>query len=110
MPSRDSMLQLLSQNLHLLSPGKQLIARWLCDEWGTTGQVAPRWLQRALKGAPDVTPSSLLRPEALLSDLFLELLSLHKGEILRRRRVGAGRDVPLGPRAAEVPVGAKGLP
>jgi len=110
MPSRDSMLQLLSQNLHLLSPGKQLAARWLCDEWGTTGQVAPRWLQRALKCAPDVTPSSLLRPEALLSDLFLELLALHKAEILRRRRVGAGRDVPLGPRAAEVPVGAKGLP
>lgn len=110
MPSRDSTLELLSQNLHLLSPGKQQIARWLCDEWAQTGQAAPRWLQRALKGAPDVAPGSLWRPEALLRDLGLELLSRQRGEVLRRRRVGAERGVPLGPRPAEAPTAPKRLP
>ena len=91
MPSRDSSLQILSQNLHLLSQGKQQVGRWLCDEWACTGASAPRWLQRLLKNAPDVVMGSLSRPEVLFRDLVLELLSQHRSELVRRRRDGDER-------------------
>lgn len=110
MPSRESMLELLSQNLHLLSPGKQQVARWLCDNWANTDDPAPRWLHRALKGGPDVAAASLRKPEALLRDLALELLSRHRAEIVRRRRVGVERGAPLGPRSADAIVFPKGPP
>ena len=108
MPTRESMLELLSQNLHLFTPGKQHVARWLCDDWSRNGGGAPRWLERALKGARDVPVGSLRRPEALLRDLSLELLSQHRAEVLRRRRVGAERGVPLGPRSVAIAHSQKG--
>ena len=110
MASRNSKLELLSRNLHLLSPGKQQVARWLCEDWAKTSQAAPRWLQRALKSTDDVALGSLQRPDALLRELVLELLSLHRDEILRRRRVDAERGVLLGPRPIEAPGNPKGPP
>ena len=82
-------LSILSLNHDLLSPEKQAIARWLCEDWKFGEVTVPKWLQnkyRQLFHFPLHEPET---PEKMARELILELLSKYKQEILARQRSAA---------------------
>jgi hypothetical protein len=91
-------LELLGKHLDLLPPVKQPLARWLCEDWANSKKRLPGALRRKYWQLYPFELASSTAPERLLRELVLELLSQHRGLVLRRQRVGANRKTGLGPR------------
>lgn len=78
--------EILKISYDLLSPEKQAVARWICEEWDLGESATPKWLQHKywqLFHFPLHEPGA---PEKIARELILELLSKHKQEVLARRR------------------------
>jgi hypothetical protein len=94
----DPRFALLAEHFDLLPSPKREIARWIVSRAPDSKERLPQALHRH---AFSVFSFNLKGPDAierLRRALILELLSKHRAAILRRRRVGATSNVPLGPR------------
>jgi hypothetical protein len=83
---KQEILDLLRQHQDLLAAEKQVVARWLCEEWNLGTATAPKWLQRRCWQLFSFPLDLADSPEKMARDLTIELLSVHKKEILARAR------------------------
>ena len=90
-------LELLRAHLDLLPAQKQAIANWLTREWCGNGKF-PAYIRQRYWQYTNHNLSLESAPALVLRDLVLELLASNKSIIAKRTRVGAHKDIPLGPR------------
>jgi len=87
MPTLEQKMILVARNTDLLSSSKQHIVQWLKEDWSKNKGEPPRWLWRAVRSDQEVYSKYYrMEPEAMLQDLFIELLSSHRETILERKR------------------------
>ena len=78
--------EILRNHYGLLSPRKQAVARWLCEDWNLGEKLAPGWLRHKYWDLFSFPLHEAAAPEKMTRELVLELLTAHKSQVLSRGR------------------------
>ena len=73
--SASRSIQLLQQHAHLLSPDKQAIARYVCDNWPLQ-QRLPKGVADVARRAYDRSVKNIADAQSIARELFLEAANL----------------------------------
>lgn len=77
--------EILELNHDLLSPRKQAVARWPCEEWGRDEGIPPSWLRSRCRPLAHFSLNERGVSEKMVRESALELLFEHRQRILARR-------------------------
>ena len=71
----DRSIELLQKHSHLLTPEKQAVARYICDNWPLDRRL-PKGVAEHARRAYGRSPTSLSEAQGIARDLFLEAAGL----------------------------------